>query len=348
VRKYISCECGKLITPNTWTVHLKGSKCKVPLERKEFLMKILSLKTKHRYAWSIKLGLNATSNSKWFYSIIEGTSNLEDWTFSSPRKVGSLPPCVLKRFSQERSGINNPMVRSNIKNYNIEDIKEFAKLTFKHIQDHDDCFRKIISILESEYPMFKYEFSDLKISNKKTRGFNKENYILSLLLDIDVDEIIKISHKMRGKSISKGQNASEKFKRSASEHAASLTSSIRISKPQIILYNMIKSVDPEAILEKIIYNNGFYKAYDIYSPAINALIEMHGRVFHDPTKATGKLIPIAEKNFKNDELKKSIAKHNNMKYIVFWDDEFNSWQETIKILYNLESISYVEAKNKVY
>lgn len=347
MRKHIDCECGKRITSNTWAAHLKSAKCLVLPERKEFLIKILSLNTKHGYAWSLKLGLDATKDYKWFYSVIDGSSNLDDWTFSRPRKIGSIPPSILKRFSKERSGSNNPVTKANAKNYNLEEMKEFAKLTFKSIQDRGGSFREIVSILESKYPMFKYQFADINVKNKKIRGFNKENFILSVLLDIEVNDIIKISHKMRGRSISKGQNASDKFKSSASKHAANLMSSLRVSKPQRILYNMIKSIDPKATLEKPIHHNGVHKAYDIHSPAINALIEMHGRVFHDPAKASGKLIQIAEANVKNDAIKKTIAESLNIQYIVFWDDECNTWQSSIKRLYKLEPISYVEAKNKV-
>ena len=347
MRKHINCECGKRITSNTWAIHLKSARCSVSPERKEFLINILSLNTKHGYAWSLKLGLDATKDYKWFYSVIDGSSNLDDWTFSRPRKIGSIPPSTLKRFSKERSGSNNPVTKVHAKNHDLEEMKEFAKLTFKSIQDRGGSFREMISILESKYPMFKYQFADTKVSPKRARGFNKENHILAILLDMEVKEIIKISHKMRGASISKGQNASEKFKNLASQHAASLMSSLRISKPQRILYNMIKSVDPKATLEKPIRYNDVHKAYDIHSPAINALIEMHGRVFHDPSKAKGKLVEIAVANVKNDALKKTIAESIDMKYIVFWDDECQAWQDSIKMLYNLEPISYAEAKNKV-
>lgn len=346
--KRIKCECGVEITPNTWAAHLRGKHCNLSKSRKQTILQILKLKTAHKVAWPVSQGLDAIKDEHWFYSVIDGSKKLEDWTFKAPRPTGSIPPSMLKRFAIERTGSANPTVRANTRNYNVEELKSFAKMTLKSLQDGSCSFRELLLALEDQYPNFRYQFADIKIQNKiKTRGFNRENVILSHLLDIEIETLIKISHKMRGASISKGQLSSEKFLQSASMHAAKLISSLRVSRPQRILYNMILSVDSKASLEKPFRFDGVHKAFDVYSPAINAVIEMHGRVFHDPSKSKGKLIALAESNVKNDALKKALAESNGMKYLVFWDDECHLWQDRIKEIYNAESISYAKAKNKV-
>jgi hypothetical protein len=74
---------------------------------------------------------------------------------------------------------------------------------------------------------------------------------------------------------------------------------------------------------------------------------MHGRVFHDITKTPLGLKEICKTNMINDDYKKVLAILNNRKYIVFWDDEFQSWKDQIKSIFNRSSISYAEAKNIV-
>lgn len=346
--KRIQCECGAEITANTWSGHLKSKSCSLSQDRKKSIVEILRLKTNHKFAWLVSQGLDAVKDAHWFYSVIDGSKKLDDWTFKAPRPIGSIPPRILKRFSAERTGSLNPMVKFNTRDYDVQELRSFAKMTLKSIQDCNGSFRELLFALEQNYPNFRYQFADIKTQSKiKTRGFNRENVILSHLLEIGIEDLIKISHKMRGTSISKGQRASEKFIRSASMHAAKMISSLRTSRPQKILYNMILSVDSNASIEEIFNFNGAYKAFDIYSPAINSVIEMHGRVFHDLSKSKGKLIPLTESNVKNDALKKMLAESNGMKYMVFWDDECHTWQKRIKNIYKAEPISYVEAKNKV-
>lgn len=346
--KRIACECGRSITSNTWSSHLKSKTCGLDPARKDQILYILSLKTKHRIAWLIEDAEDAKSNEQWFYSVIDGSTSLSDWAFDSPRLPGHLTPSVLRKFSIERKGSNNPMVKAHTTNYDIEEIKVFAKMMLKSIQDNDQPFRQIIAAINDQYPQCQYQLTDIRASiSSKRRGHNKENAMLSYLLDIDIGTLIKMSHKMRGRSISKGQLSSDKFMKFASEHGAKLTSSLRVSRPQRILYNMILSVDSKASIEKHFVFDGCHKSYDIYSPAINAVIEMHGRVFHDLAKSKGKLLPMTQRNIKNDELKKMLAQSNGMQYLVFWDDEFHTWQDRIKEIYNKESISYADAKDKV-
>ena len=55
----------------------------------------------------------------------------------------------------------------------------------------------------------------------------------------------------------------------------------RITKPHKILFILIKNIDFDAQIEFRVKNENKWHSYDIYSPKINSLIEMHGRFWHD-------------------------------------------------------------------
>ena len=88
-----------------------------------------------------------------------------------------------------------------------------------------------------------------------------------------------------------------------------------------------------------------YRSFDIYSPAANAAVEMHGRVWHDPEKTKPGIREIAQRNVVNDKLKQSIAERCGHRYVVFWDDECDQWFDAIRQMYGLEPITYEHAKN---
>jgi hypothetical protein len=200
-------------------------------------------------------------------------------------------------------------------------------------------------LIEERFPDFMYGFADLNSGSR--RGFNAENTVLSHLTSIPVKSLIKMSHKQRGKHISKGQLASEKFKSFASKHAASLVSSLRVSKPQRILFEMFKSVDPHTKMEFGIATTRGYKSFDFMVPSLNAVIEMHGRVFHDINKSPNGLKTLCKGNVQNDEFKKDVAIASGYNYFVFWDDETHTWFNTIRTITSEEPISYADAKDKV-
>jgi len=350
MRKRIRCECGAEFAVNTWSQHVSSiKKCTLSKHRKEFILMILSLKSQNRSAWRISQGIEAIADSNWFYSVIYGDTLLSDWSFDSPRIVGAITPLSRKKMSRLRTGSSNPAIRNIIPNYSITELSDLTKQSFHIIEKcNKQNLRDIMKIIESNYPRFKLMFSDRKyITRDKKRGYNKDNFILADLLNIDIDELLVLSKKFRGRAISKGQKASSKFLLFASRQGASLSSKWRISKPQKILFEMIKSVDSLACIEKSVNYKGKYKVFDIFSPKINAVIEMHGRVFHDPYRTKDSLTKIAIKNNQNDLLKESIANSLGMKYLVFWDDEIENWFLEITKIYGVEPIPYENAKNKV-
>jgi hypothetical protein len=178
-------------------------------------------------------------------------------------------------------------------------------------------------------------FADLKEDYEK-RGHNKENLMLALLLDIDVNKIIKAKQKMRGIFIREGQLKSDKFKMVASKIGATVLSCRRVTKPQRRLFELIRTYDKDATLEKVLTTNGKYRSYDIFSPSIKACIEMHGRVWHDLAETTDKLRELVKGNIINDAFKEQLAILNGYEYIVFWDDREHEWIEQVQSLYKKE------------
>lgn len=60
---------------------------------------------------------------------------------------------------------------------------------------------------------------------------------------------------------------------------------------------------------------------------------MHGRVWHDVNKTRPKLLELVKKNTINDSYKEVLAKENGYRHLIFWDDEQETWLETVRKLY---------------
>ena len=116
-----------------------------------------------------------------------------------------------------------------------------------------------------------------------------------------------------------------------------MTSQWRVTKPHRRLYEMVLQYDPTAILEYRIQINNRWKSFDVYSPKLNILIEMHGRIWHDLSSSTPGVKDICYKNIENDKIKKDFANSNGFGYEVFWDDEEANWPERLKNIYEIKS-----------
>jgi len=138
---------------------------------------------------------------------------------------------------------------------------------------------------------------------------------------------------IRGRKISRGQKNSEKFIQHASRIGSELLSSRRVTKPHLKLFNLVKQYDENASIEYKLKIGNRHRSYDIYSPRINALIEMHGRTWHDMKKSSKKLDKIRKYNIKNDEMKQKFAITSGYAYYIFWDDEDGVWADTIRSIY---------------
>lgn len=316
----------------------------------QICLELIKLYRQHPYAFWKQAGVDAIRDEQWITSVINNQSKLEDWSFVRPRSKGRNREHVYNNMRMTRKGSSNPMVKKHAPHYNQDELKHFTQQAFKEILNKNDIpIRYIFKLLNQAYPNYVYDFSDISHTHlNPSRGYNKKNYILSILLDISVYELIELYKKRRGFFIKKGQQASLIFKKTQSLNGSKLLSKMRVTQPQLILFTMIKSIDNNAELEKSIEYTEGYKCYDIYSPLLNSMIEMHGRVFHDSNKTSVSLYEMCKKNEINDKFKKYLAEYNNYQYIIFWDDQTEQWEEMIYTLFNKKGISYEDAKNKVY
>jgi hypothetical protein len=332
------CRCGAEITPNTYKSHLHGPKCLLDKTSKDDVLIVLDMRSAHERAWLISEGEDAVANNQWFLSVINMETKLSDWTFDSPRPKGVMRASSSKKMGNNRRGSKNPYVIKKVPDFDKKIIEKRGKDLYKEITGGDEKgIGYIFSLLNKEFPDFMYMYAD-EIGMKSKRGESDKNTVLAKIVGISIDEWISVSAKQRGKIIRKGQLSSDKFKKIASKIGSEAISRWRVTKPQIRLFDIIKKFDEKAVLEFRVNIDGRHRSFDIYSPKINTLIEMHGRVWHDLSKTKKGLIEICKNNIKNDDIKKSMALSLNKGYVVLWDDEEDSWEKQVRGIYeNKES-----------
>lgn len=332
------CQCGADMVSNVWLSHLKSkNKCTAKQDFKDRALHIIQIKKEKRFAWKKSLAEEATADRKWFLSVIFGETTLDDWSFDPLRVLNQIRPSTIKRYSIERRGSNNPAMRVLNFSYDVEEMKKYARVLYEDDMQIGDIHKK----LKEKYHHYRVIFANLEVPEPEIRGHNKNNYILSQILNVSLDEIIHQNCLRRGKKISIGQKSSEKFRLIASKHAANMVSSPRrVTKPQINLYERVIKVLPDATLERCAFHNCKFMSFDIFSESSGIAIEMHGRVFHDPNKSKPQLKEILERNLASEENKKDYCKKNNIMYFVFWDDEMEQWDAQIMEMYE-------KIKNKI-
>ena len=283
-------------------------------------------------------------DTSWYVSIIRGTTLLSDWSFETPRPVGQNRPSICNKLSESRLGSSNPSLRGKEFSFGLDEISRYAKEIWKRIEEGSEPTSVLWSELELKFPNYSYFLVSLF-----DRKFSKWEKI-ELLLGITIENWKRVAIRNRGLKISEGQLNSDKFRKMASSTASNLLSKWRLTLPQLVLHQMIKSVDEAATLEKKIKMGDSFKSYDIFSPKVNALIEMHGRIWHessDKSRHSTKLDAIVTHNTKNDLKKKQNALELGYRYEVFWDDHPHLWSTKIKEIYGNTPISLEEAANKV-
>lgn len=344
----LKCECGIEIFSNVYSQHVKSKKCNLSNKTKDIIFSILMIKKKHQWAWKKSEGIEATCRIDWYRSVLNKETNIIDWSFTCPRPASTQTPSARKKISLSRTGLNNPSIKNKQK-YELNQLKEILKREYNSIIKENRNVGDLIIFLKKNYKDIFYQLCEIKSNNIK-RGFNKQNAKIAYLLDISLEELTNQAKKNRGHKIKLGQANSVTFFSIQSENAAKRLKKFNITIPQKILFQMIKSIDFNVEIQFSIKKDKHYKVYDIYSPKINALIEMNGRVWHDETIKSiknEKLAKIVSKNKINDVLKEQIANSLSYKYITFWDDEILNWQEQIFDIYNEESITYEKAKDKI-
>jgi hypothetical protein len=337
------CECGRHISARAAKAHLRRSKT---YHSESFIKHCLYIleKSSTYSAWKKAEGAEALVVENWGVKVLRKELSIDELVFECPRPLRVVRPSTLKNFSKNRTGINNPVSKKKPK-YDILKIKEFAKHNFAAMQGDYSRFRKLDDLLEKEFPYYKFNITkDIEMPELgRFRGYNKKNYILSYLLDIPIKEIIYLKSKDRGFYIKKGQQKSSNLIKIKNANKQKLNKNGFVSLHHRILYNMVLELDPLAVIEKQIDYQDTWKSYDIYSPKINALIEMHGHIWHSMEKSPKNIKEIVKKNVENDKIKKELANSIGIPVFVFWDDETHLWEQQLKDLYGKEGKKYEEA-----
>lgn len=330
--KSISCQCGKSIKGNTIRRHLMANYCSSGDEWKRLVVEMLGYAETRPKAWRRSDGVNGVLCRHWWISVLNKDSKMEDWVFSNPRKRGEMRLAGKVKLSEERKGLDNPACKVKNRNYNTEEIRLKAKELLRNFTVDDRLtFKSIFQGLSKSFPDFMYQFCGVEAVNPEKRGHNQQNAVIAYLLDLPIEQVISLNIKRRGLFISKGQKASEKCIESASKMGSQRVSKWRVTKPQQLLFEMVRVYDPDAVMEYRLKCSSRYRSFDIYSPKINTLIEMHGRVWHDYSKDS--LRELVTKNIKNDEFKKKVAEEHGKDLLVFWDDQQETWEERVRSIY---------------
>lgn len=352
IRK-IQCLCGFEVTANTYKSHVISKRCNLDSQCKSWLINILNIKTKFNRAWLISEGQNALAKIDWHYSVINKETSLNSWRFDTPRNLGQMRDSVKIEMAAARTGINNPMVKSKNFSFSKKQIIDWAKAEWPEYLKTATSALNFYKVLNNKFPDFAYIFADVEIPQVRTSG---NVNLLLFILNITIDDWAQTCLKVRGQQISKGQKASQNFKEISSRNASkNLHSANRTTGPQLILFEMINSIDPDASLEFHIKSNmeegfnGKSFSFDIFSPKNNLLIEMHGAVFHKITKKTNNnMIKIVQSNLINDKNKEQIAKLRGYNLYKFWDDSVHTWEKEIGAIYGQKpSIKFKEAYDKI-
>ena len=322
-RPRVVCQCGKDISANLLLAHVKTPKCSADTEYKNLVKEYSILASIFRYGWNKKDGLEGQQFS-WYARVLRGEININDVGFERPRPLNINRPSTSMRHSIERIGTGNPS--SHPSKYGFEIIKNAICKKYDEIISNPELWAGGLIPLIGEYMDVNFETWTVgllkKDSKGRLRGFR--GIISSIIREYDQNAGKNIA-KVRGALISRGQKNSPDCLKKADESGIR-NGNFRTSKTQVRLLNLFHEYDPSATLEKVLK----WKCFDIYSPKYNALIEMHGRVWHDLVNGPVGLRDKVTRNIENDKYKALIAKDNDFPLWIFWDDHENSWREQIE------------------
>lgn len=343
----VTCECGRQISLRVLTRHVQSAVKSHSDRYVKHAIETVSLHRKYRSGWLKKEGENAIAQN-WLPSVLRNETNLSDWVFQSPRKRGLCTPIFYENSSRHRIGKGNPAIK-NKPMYKVEELANTAQAIWKTLEKSGARLPELRKALEKSYPLWSYSLSGMFGQTSQFRGDNLPNKKLAYLLEITVKELISIAAKDRGKAIKIAQArpaTKRKMLRSLQKPIKNQTARGYVSRAHLELFYMIQSVDPDSRIEKQMKFKSTWKSYDIFSPKINALIEMHGRVWHDPQQTKPKIKHLAQQNSLNDKEKEDFAKKMGYNYIVFWDDMKDTWEQRIEQLYGKRPEAFEKIKNK--
>ena len=331
--KKVICQCGKSINGNVLVSHITKGSCIASDEWRAKAYDMIERCREHPKAWNINVQPEErVCERHWWISVLNGETDLCEWEFSSPRKACEARKSSLDRISEERTGLGNPVCKAKSKNYDLFLLRSRMKVLWSQfLLDESLSFSDISKQFEEEFKDFSYQFAEVGIKDPHLRGHNKKNAVFAYLLEMDLSLLVCEIRKRRGVFISKGQKSSDKFHETASRLACELSSRVRVSNAHKNLYQLVLKWDENAHIEHRIKHNNTWKSFDIYSPKIHTLIEMHGRAWH--SFGVDSLKDKVSKNIKNDLIKKNLAESLKYHLVVFWDDETEQWEDKLRRLY---------------
>jgi hypothetical protein len=333
--KTMKCECGKTLSFRALKRHLTENKKTYhsPKYVKDMLDFVM-LNRKHRLAWLKSEGLDAIVNDHWGISVLSGETKLEDWTFDTPRPRGTVTPKTSQKMKVDRKGNGNPVNKTKPQ-YSLDELKLAAKEVWASVQEEDLRLNLFYKKMSEKLPFFAYSMSNMvpaKSFLEKGSGGHKNN-VISVLLDIPLEELTHMRAMDRGKRIKKGQDNPKTRKRLLEVLKENRKNNVigYVSDAQRKLHKLVQeTIDSQAVLEKQIDYEETWKAFDVYSPLYDCFFEMHGHVWHDDTKCKPNMIDLVRSNMKNDKIKEKLAKNLGKKLFVFWDDQMHLWKKQIR------------------
>lgn len=338
----IICECGDSIACNTILSHINGRYCRASTVFKETCRKLVTLKRESTRAWLKAEGAEASSSPSWWMSVLRKETSIEDWVFKSPRDPYCVKPSSAMRYSEVRKGSGNPAVKAHMPTFDKEAALDFGRALLSSYELFPGI-SKWHKELDAKFPSYILLFADKEKNQRRPKNILQ---ICTGMNDIELERFLIAS---RGRHIAIGQKNSPTFKKIASETASKAVSKWRVSRPQRVLHTMIRSLDTNTVMEYHIETADSFVSYDIYSPMLVALIEMHGQIWHkeNPNKSANEwLTKIVANNLENDKRKQRIAAELGFRYVVFWDSEMRQWEDQIFSLYKTKAlISLEEAKD---
>lgn len=310
--------CGSNFYSNILNNHLRF-KCTAPEKDKKYWLNLFTSHSKRDWCWLIADGKEATRINNWRPLAFINQLDLADVTFTSPRAKGVMRPSQANKMGMDRKGRNNPASKAAPK-YSYQKIEEVMTSALNNWFEDSELYRRQSDFLKSidiALPQWRHSCADLDFGFKKRSQTHPHLHaLISYFTKVPVEEYKKWITGIKSKRIIAG--------------VLGTYGRYLISKPEQALFDRVKQYDPSATQQyEATLPNNWKCAYDIYSPLANCVIEMHGRTWHDPEKASKKLKEIARKHQARDKIKEQLAIDLGMQYLVFWDDEQDKWESKL-------------------
>ena len=129
------------------------------------------------------------------------------------------------------------------------EMRDFSLSLFDQLAEDPRKFKKLEKALRDKFPNYGFSFVEMFPKNGDRRGDNRQNAIISFLINRTIDWVIKQKRQDRGKLISIGQLRSPNLINMANAGRKTLKS--HKSQPHLVPLNMVLSLDPDALKESM-------------------------------------------------------------------------------------------------